>query len=170
MLRILNYGYTNHRQQKTWMGNFVLYLFFHKFNLPSRRNTKTSLGILRVKPEVFHFFSRFFFIYLHYPTKLSYPNDDKIDSWIGKCWTQKFVEGCESRRGKFSPESNIYWWHFHWCSSTFGNCFSCFHLFLLFFFSLSLHFKKRVAIKSERNCKRNNRKKQNETKKFPKSS
>lgn len=53
--------------------NFLLYLFFLKLNFPFRntRNFFTSLGILRVKPEVFHFSGRFLFTSkrpLHFPS------------------------------------------------------------------------------------------------------
>lgn len=62
MLRILNYGYTNHRQHgKNWRKVSALLTFSSKLNFPFRKTrNETSLGILRVKPEVFDFFSRIF--------------------------------------------------------------------------------------------------------------
>lgn len=87
-LRILNYGYTNHRQHKKRARdertrakskgtNFLLYLFFLKLNFPFRntRNFGTSLGILRVKPEVFHFSAGFYLQRAIPPLR----KDDKID-------------------------------------------------------------------------------------------
>lgn len=91
-LRILNYGYTNHRQHKKRAKdertkvkskgrNFLLYLFSLKLNFPFRntRNFGTSLGILRVKPEVFHFSGRFLFT-----AKRSLPSEKMIKSIAGR--------------------------------------------------------------------------------------
>lgn len=44
-----------------WKETFALLIFWYKLNFPFRKTrNETSLGILRVKPEVFDFFSRFF--------------------------------------------------------------------------------------------------------------
>lgn len=64
MLRILNYGNASHRQQ-----TLCFIYFFANWIFPLEAHDETSLGILRVKPEVFHFrFSSSF--YLHYPTEV----------------------------------------------------------------------------------------------------
>lgn len=62
-------------------GNFLLYLFFLKLNFPFRntRNFGTSLGILRVKPEVFHFSGRFLFT-----AKRPLPSEKMIKSIGGR--------------------------------------------------------------------------------------
>lgn len=124
-------------------ANFLLYLFFHKLNFPFQKTHETSLGILRVKPEVFHFFGRFF--YLHYPTKLSllHPNDDKIDSREDRTKLKELSKRVERKTSmkkkekKIQTKSNIYWRHFLWCSLTaFEIEIFCFCFFLGGFHSL----------------------------------
>lgn len=129
MLRILNYGYTNHRQQKErksgWETLCFIY-FFINWIFPFGKH-ETSLGILRVKPEVFYFFSRFlftlsnetfFFFFFLSSSLFRYPK--KIDSQIEPIWSfSKKEEGGSGKRN--SSKSDIYWRRFRWWSLTFGS-------------------------------------------------
>lgn len=89
MLRILNYGNANHRQHENRQTLCFIY-FFANWIFPLEAHDETSLGILRVKPEVFHLrFSSSF--YLHYPTELfsiaSPPSPQSIP--CENCWTHE---------------------------------------------------------------------------------
>ena len=162
MLRILNYGYTNHRQQKTWMGNFVLYLFFHKLNFPFRK-TRNFFGDFKSLARTFlvffvvssHFSSRFFIYIIQ--TKLSF-FPPFIPSMMIKSIHKRAEREVSSRVEKqfkeTQPESNIYWRHYPDKSAS---NFSIFQHFPANFKKVSDHFppsKKTLEMKQQKRNKK----------------
>lgn len=83
-------------------GKVSCFIYFINWIFPLATHDETSLGILRVKPEVFPFFSRFLFTLLPSETFFLFPFigiDDKIDR------TRNFHEGCEKEREALDGDS-----------------------------------------------------------------
>lgn len=107
MLRVLNYGNASHRQHENRQTLCFIY-FFANWIFPLEAHDETSLGILRVKPEVFHFrFSSSF--YLHYPTEVPFSAIDSREKMLNARDSGLAVEEEEKRR-LAQPKSNIYRW------------------------------------------------------------